>query len=232
MLAISKNLVVFSLGSLLVLAPARNAHAADAPLSKALLQPSEESEVVPRRASRPLSRHEIFRAIELGLAQKGLSGERALRPQDLRIQSSLPDLDGDMGLEVKSIGYDPIRRETVFELWASHEPQYLPFKVTTRIDPQSLGLSSVMVGLPDDSSGSVSAVKGKDAGRSVPKPPVLARPGTPATLVMLGQNLRVTLSVEPLQPGTKGQCIRVRDLSTSRVMNAQVIDEGLLEASF
>ena len=44
-----------------------------------------------------------------------------------------------MGLQVKRIGFDPIRREIVFELWASHEPQYLPFEVTTRRDPQSLG---------------------------------------------------------------------------------------------
>ncbi len=232
MLAVSKNFVVFSLGILLFLPPAQNVHAADAPLSKALLQPSEESEVVPRRAPRPLSRGEIFRAIELGLAQKGLAGERALRPEDLRIQSSLPERGADVGLEVKSIGYDPIRRETVFELWASHEPQYLPFKVTTRIDPQSLGLAVRLAGMPDDSAPSAGAPSGREKAKVAPKPPVLARPGKPATLIMQGQNLRVTLSVEPLQPGTKGQCIRVRDLSTSRVMSAEVVDEGLLEASF
>ena len=43
------------------------------------------------------------------------------------------------GIEVKRIGFDPIRRETVFELWTSHEPQYLPFEVTTRRDRRVWG---------------------------------------------------------------------------------------------
>jgi len=68
-------------------------------------------------------------------------------------------------------------------------------------------------------------------GRAVSKPPVLVKPGRPATLVMLGQNVRITTTVEPLQPGSKGQCILVRDLTTSRVLSAEVLGEGLLQAS-
>ena len=64
------------------------------------------------------------------------------------------------------------------------------------------------------------------------KPPVLAKPGKPATLVMLGQNVRITTTVVPLQPGTKGQCILVRESATARVMTAEVVDEGLLQTSF
>ncbi len=64
------------------------------------------------------------------------------------------------------------------------------------------------------------------------KAPVLAKPGRPATLVMLGQNVRITTTVVPLQPGSKGQCILVRDLATARVMTAEVVDEGLLRTSF
>ena len=138
-----------------------------------------------------------------------------------------------MGLQVKRIGFDPIRRETVFELWASHEPQYLPFEVTTRRDPRSLGLRlSAGAGgcrwrSPDGKSGH------GPGGKSVaPRPPVLAKPGTPATLVMLGQNVRITTTVDPLQPGSKGQRILVRDPATARVMNAEVVDEGLLQTGF
>ena len=64
------------------------------------------------------------------------------------------------------------------------------------------------------------------------KPPVLAKPGKPATLVMLGQNVRITTTVVPLQPGSKGQRILVRDPATARVMTAEVVDEGLLQTSF
>lgn len=64
------------------------------------------------------------------------------------------------------------------------------------------------------------------------KLPVLAKPGRPATLIMLGQNVRITTTVLPLQPGSKGQSILVRDPATARVMRAEVVDEGLLRTSF
>ena len=46
---------------------------------------------------------------------------------------------------------------------------------------------------------------GQGASRARSKPPVLAKPGKPATLVMLGENVRITTTVVPLQPGIKGQ---------------------------
>jgi flagella basal body P-ring formation protein FlgA len=70
------------------------------------------------------------------------------------------------------------------------------------------------------------------AGKSTSKLPVLAKPGRFATLVMLGQNIRITTTVLPLQPGSKGQRILVRDPDTQRVMSAEVVDEGLLQAGF
>lgn len=188
--------------------------------------------MIPHSAARPVSRNEIFRAIQSDLTRRGFSGERALRPEDLRIQSSVPSMEEDMGLAVKSIGYDPLRRETVFEMWASHAPNYLPFKVTARIDPQSLGLASVAAGKPGESPEKPRAAGGKDTTAPAPRPPVLARPGTPATLVLLGQNIHITTSVEPLQSGIKGQRILVRDLTTARVMSAEVVGDGLLQAIF
>ncbi len=230
MFAISKVRPLALLGILLVLSSI--AHSADAPLSKELHTTSEETQMIPRRAPQPLSRREIFRVIQTDLAQKGFSGVRALRPEDLRIQSSLPSTVEDMGLTVKSIGYDPLRRETVFELWALHAPNYLPFKVTARIDPQSLGLASVVTGTSEESPSKVRAATGRGAPSPALKPPLLARPGTPATLVLLGQNIHITTSVEPLQSGVQGQHILVRDLTTARVMSAEVVGDGLLQASF
>jgi hypothetical protein len=169
------------------------------------------------------------------MAQMGISGQGGLQPEDLKIQSSVPALKGDVGLEVKRIGFDLIRRETVFELWTSHEPQYLPFEVTTRRDPQSLGLTSNLAWVPGEAGGDPRAESpgiGGGMGGARPKAPVLAKPGRPATLVMLGQNVRITTTVVPLQPGSKGQCILVRDMATARVMTAEVVGEGLLRTSF
>jgi len=214
-----------------------DARPADASLRKALAPLSQESEVIPRREPRPLSRWEIFQAIQNDLAQRGILGRVELRPGDLNIQSSVPVLRVDMGLQVKKVAFDPIRREVVFELWASHEPQYLPFDVTTRRDPQSLGFTSHLAWKPGDAAGAVRTESpalslGMNLARSKAPVPVLAKPGKPATLVMLGQNVRITTTVVPLQPGIKGQCILVRDPATARVMSAEVVDEGLLWTSF
>jgi hypothetical protein len=216
---------------LLILVFLVEARSADAPLRKSLLTPSQQSEVVARRALRPVSRQEIFQAIQNDLAHRGISGRGALQPEDLRIQSSVPALQDDMGLEVKKLGFDPLRRELVFELWASREPQYLPFDVTTRRDPRSLGLTSRPEWKWGEGDGkSVSPATGVTP--AVAKAPVLAKPGRPATLVMLGENVRITTTAVPLQPGSKGQSILVRESVTERVMAAEVVDEGRLQTTF
>lgn len=226
-----KSRCVSALLLALMLAPLNKARSADAPLRKALLAPSEQNEMRTGRGLRLLSRGDIFQAIQNDLAQKGISGRAELRPEDLIIQSSVPALNDDLGLEVKRVAYDPIRRETVFELWTSHEPQYLPFEVTTRRNPQSLGMWITWDNKPLSVVGGTRATISQAMSRAASKPPVLAKPGEPATLVILGQNVRITLTVDPLQPGTHGQRILVRDLSTSRVISAEVVGEGLLQAS-
>lgn len=185
-----------------------------------------------RRKSRPLSSQEIFQVIQNHLAQLGISGRAKLRPEDLKIQSSVPVLKDDLGLQVTRIGFDPLRRETVFELWTSQEPQYLPFEVTTRRDPRSWGFTPPPEWNLEDAGGELSPTMGQGVSRTHSNPLVLAKPGTPATLIMLGENVRITTTVVPLQPGSKSQCILVRDLATARVMSAEVVDDGLLRTSF
>jgi hypothetical protein len=238
MLRIVKSLFISACLLALMLAPLADARPADALLTKVLAVPSLENDGSPQREARPLWRQEIFQAVQSGLAQSGTWTRRGLRPEDLNIQSSVPSLKADMGLEVKRVRYDPIRREVVFELWTSQEPQYLPFDVTTRRDPQSLGLTSLSAGKPEDAGGlshefrTESPATGHEVPQARSKLPVLVKPGRPATLVMLGQNVRITTTVIPLQPGIKGQSILVRDPDTARVMTAEVVDAGLLRTSF
>ena len=103
-------------------------------------------------------------------------------------------------------------------------------------DPRSLGLNSDLASRLLDAGGgdprAESSASGLAGCQLRSKAPVLAKPGTLATLIMLGQNVRITTSADPLQPGSKGQCILVRESSTARVMKAEVIAEGLLADQF
>lgn len=223
---------------LLTLAPAPSLAQGVSPAvrSPSLLDASSShNETIRPHAVRSLSRQEIFQAIQDDLARLGVPARAELRPADLSIQSSIPVLRDDFGLQVKGIRFDPLRRVTVFELWTSRQPQYLPFEVTTNRDPQSWGLSPELarqLAGPGTSSrrGSPSIAQSQVGIR--PKPVVLAKPGTPARLIMLGENVRITTTVIPLQPGAKGQSILVRDLDSARVMTAEVVDQNLLQMRF
>ncbi len=228
-----KRRFVTALLCLLIWGPMAAPRAADVPLPRMLAKSSEQRPVTPRQ--RPsISRLEILQAIQSALGRAGASGGQALQPEDLKIQSVLPTLKTDMGLQVKKITYNPLRRETVFEIRATREPQYLPFEVTTRRDPPSLGLTSCP-GWTGEKTGLESQTARQTAGQGATgiaaKPPILAKPGRPAILIMLGENVRITTTVVPLQPGSKGQRILVRDVTSARVTRAEVVGEGLLRAS-
>lgn len=219
----------------LMLWPIASGRSANAVIRKAVAVPPDERKVIPRREPRPISRREIFQVIQNELARRGFAEGKELQPGDLTIQSSVPALQDDPGLRVERIDFDPIRHETVFELWTSREPQYLPFEVTTRRDPLGWGFTP---GPEWDKGGPGAQPRDGNPGTGAGalwisrKAPVLAGPGRLATLVMLGQNVRITTTVVPLQPGIRGQCILVRDPETGRVMIAEVVDEGLLQTSF
>ena len=216
----------------LMLAPLMEARPADVPLGKTLAATSEGRPSIPLRAHRSVCRQEIFQAIQDELDRRGISKQGELRPDDLNIQSSVPALLVDKGLQVKKIRFDPFRREIVFEIWAAQEPQFLPFEVTLRDNPELI--SRLARGLADAGANvqTLSPTVGKRVGAVQSKPPVLAKPGTLATVIMLGQNVRITTTVAPLQPGVRGQIILARDLSSARLMTAEVVDENLLQMRF
>jgi hypothetical protein len=227
MLAAPKRRGAGVLQLLLMLAVLPDAHSASPGLHKGLAPSSGMGEAAAGHASRPLSRGEIFQAIRDDLARKGMGDPGDLRPEDLKVQFAAPVSSKDAGLEVKKIGFDLIRRETIFELWTSKQPQLLPFQVATRWAPPQVNSA-----VKPESRTRESAQAGRGLDPTRLRPPVLAKPGRSATLVMLGHNLRITTSVMPLQPGSKGQCILVRDTATERVMRAEVVAEGLLRTSF
>ena|ERR1017187_2111500 len=217
---------------LLMLAPLMEARAADVPIGTTPAATSQGMPAIALRAVRSDSRQEIFQAIQTELDRRGISKQGELRPDDLNIQSTVPALLGDKGLQIKNIRFDPFRREIVFEIQASQASRSLPFEVTLR-DKADL-ISKLAEGLADAGASiqTESSTAGKRANAAQSNPRILAKPGTPATVVMLGQNVRITITVAPLQPGVKGQAILVRDVSSLRVMTAEVVDENLLQMRF
>jgi hypothetical protein len=228
MVKVHKSRIDVPLLLISMLVSARIAQPADIPPQKPSAASSAGGVGLPR-APRLLSRLEIFQAIQGDLAGRGIRANVTLQPDDLLIQSSVPVVGVKLGLVVKKIGYDPVRRETIFELWASGEPSYLPFEVSTRRDPQSLGLIQILGSTPLSARSSLGRPDGP-ASLSPSKEPALVKPGNTATLVILGENVRITIAVAPLQLGFQGQSILVRDLATARVFTAVVAGAGLLQA--
>jgi len=229
MLAFPENRMVMLL-LLPVLIPLYAAQPADVPEHRPLAVSSRKTPSMPRH----ISRADILQAIQSGLAQRGFAEGEKLQPGDLDIQATPPVLTEDVGLQLMRMGFDPIRRETVFELRASLAPQYLPFEVrihddharfSTRFRPGARNGAT-------DGAGTNRLTLNPSANQDPSIHRVLAKPGRSATLLMLGQNVRITTTVVPLQPGSRGQSILVRDPSTQRVMRAEVVDDGLLETTF
>ena len=190
---------------------------------------------------RRLSSPEIWTAIEDFLARRGLpalapeaclapNGENsplfdpaAVRPGHqqcgvggLQLQAPVFVTKLDPGLEVKFMEPDRVRRRLRFLLWTAHEPQVLPFYVTVE-------KLSTTAAWPTQTSRSV---------RPAAAPAVVLVPmGRPARLVVETAALRFTLLVSPLESGVQGQVIRVRNLDTQRVIVAQVVGVGLLQAA-
>jgi hypothetical protein len=231
MLAFSKFRVISALLLFWLVVSVRMAAPADASLRRSPAAPAPHRTEASPQVPRPLLRQEIFQAIQRRLQQEGNTRRENLRPRDLMIQTSLPVLDADAGLKVKKISFDRLRRETVFELWTSGAPRYLPFDVATRRDPRLWGGPLAAEMDPAELPAESKSLTGRLASAAGQKPAVLAKPGSAATLVMLGENMRITLTVMPLQPGTKGQCILVRDAATARVMRVEVVGEGQLQAA-
>ncbi|HXX24059.1 MAG TPA: flagella basal body P-ring formation protein FlgA [Terriglobia bacterium] len=185
------------------------------------------------------------------------NGEPVCASDDLDLQAPVFVTRSDPGLKVKRLEADRVRGKIRFLLWNSQEPSVLPFYVTVgnlsewtawafHHNQQTRGgLASAdsrgatrknggdLAGSPELFSGSsapVAAQKGEPTREATLPPVVLVAAGKPAKLVVETATLRLTVLVTPLESGVKGQLIRVRNLDTQRVLKAEVVGEGLLQA--
>jgi hypothetical protein len=203
---------------------------------------------------RRLSPDEIWAAIETFLAAEGLSASRTALENSLSYQAPVFVTRADPGLVVKRMEPDRVRRQIRFLLWASSEPQVLPFYVTVDERAGSAASASLnqvetgpSVNLADnpesvrrtDGESLAALLNGSRSGvpvykvtarsRLTPPAAILVTKGKPTKLVVETATLRMTALVTPLESGAKGQLIRVKNPDTQRVFNAEVVGEDLLE---
>jgi hypothetical protein len=187
------------------------------------------------------------------------NGEPVCAGDGLNLQAPVFVTSADPGLKVKRVETDRVRGRIRFLLWASQEPRVLPFYVTvgklsewtvsaSQHNQQTSGgpASADWHGVPKKNEGDlahspalfggssapVAAQKGEPTREATSPSIVLVAAGKPAKLVVETATLRMTAWVTPLEPGVKGQLIRVKNLDTQRVFEAEVVGAGLLRAEF
>ena len=185
---------------------------ADAGLEKFDFQIPETITV--RRSGRLVTNQEIAAAIQHYLLVQNPLSTLQNSTDELTINGSLLVPDGPLDLYVRSSRYDLTLRCGRFSLASHAFPRMNSFEVN--ITTQVLTTR----GLPQ-----VFPVKH-------PLAPILVRPGVPAQLLVRAADTRMILSVLPTKQGRQGDVIRVRLAKTGAFLNAKVVGENSLEASY
>jgi hypothetical protein len=186
--------------------------------------------VIVARKRRRLSPAEILTAIQTSMAKEGSHGLQMPKLNGLNLQAPVFVTKPDPGLKVKRVEPDRVERKTHFLLWTSKEPQVLPFYVTVEGLWETAGGRTDSPGSVGGSLSRAYARTGESTPRETSSPVVLVSRGKPAKLVVETPTLRMTALVTPLESGVNGQIIRVRSLDTQRVLKAEVVGRGLLQA--
>jgi flagella basal body P-ring formation protein FlgA len=178
--------------------------------------------------------------------------------QDLQIQAC-PDQTADSEFVIKRTEYDAARDLTIFWLSSSQKGTVLPSLMVTVHKQRSIKVlvarhelhNGQAVSMDDlvettQASGNLllpaAALQGtlpnpvradpatkEPASKTNPHSILLVKVGMPSVLVTRGKNFRGSMTVIPLESGTRGQELRVRDPGTRQVLRATVANVNQLE---
>ncbi len=215
-------------------------------------------EIVIQRSYRLLTRNEVIQAIQAALRNEGAREMSGSALAKVHFSAPVYVTQKDPGLRVIRIECDPSRGETQFRLWTSKEPGILPFDVTlqssvevptliashTLAPGQVVSAADFTVALTPASrsaSGQPAAAadfegmeprtlvrRGQPVQRNEFGQAVLVEPDTLATLIVRGGGFNIKTMVTPLEQGVMGQEIRVRNIESRQVVEAQVAGRDLL----
>jgi hypothetical protein len=165
------------------------------------------------RWSRPLTAKDVLAAIQEELRGNNSSGADSVSVPDIEIPAGVFVTEDRPMLKVTRIEPSQDGGGTRARLWVSSEPRIPPFWANLDI---MVGHSGTRDNMPI----------GKDHS------PDLVKTGDPVELVIQGHNLRITTRAVPLSAGVAGQAVRVRSVTTGKIVVATVIAAGSVELDY
>jgi hypothetical protein len=129
----------------------------------------------------------------------------------------------DPAVAVRVTGWKKLNAGTVWvRLMCRRAQDCLPFFILLH--------SSDQAGIPSFSPAPDSEIRSAPSKRT--HAPALIRAGSRATLLLESGQSRIRTSVICLDSGERGSRIRVRNLATKRIIAAEIVDRGLVQARY
>jgi len=197
-------------------------------------------QIIVRRSGRLVTREEVTQAIQASLRHNEDFSKLVIAPDSVRFAAAVLVSTANADLKVTRIEVDQPLHQLDFWLVSGADPAILPFLVTAR--PESP--SNVLPGFDDDASGQGTGNGGSSShwssalfkshpARASERPATIVEAGKTAQLHLIsGKTTEMFLAAVALERGALGQRIRVRLESTGRVLEAQVVGMGQLEAEY
>jgi hypothetical protein len=199
----------------------------------------EEIEV--RRASRGVSRDEVFHVVRDALARQGLSGAESLLPGDVRLSARVEVLEDGGGLELMQMEMDPVLARGKFLLRQRKTLLAPPVVVMANLrepllsqlrGPKSMSARSARAAVTAAPVRTRMQTPLRTPVRAAASGPVLVRSGQTAHVQLISRGFAMQGDAVALESGRLGETIRVRFAETGKILRAQVRRENYLEASF
>jgi len=191
-------------------------------------------EVVIHRSARMLTREEVVAALKRALQSNKIPGLPSIEADDIHFSAPVHVSAADAHLEVRRLDIDPALKQARF-LLAVGDHHSLPFLATAdlRSTPSEVPSGDADRSASADLLAALRAVPSTSASIKVATSDItLVDPRRHASLHVASENMQMVLDVAPLEKGAFGQTVRVRVLSSGRVLRGQVTGESRLEARF
>lgn len=177
-----------------------------------------------RREGRMISRSEVLAAIATALKTNPQPGISAQELGDFSVETAARVPQGDAGLLVTKMTFDPAIGCMRFRLLARRAPGVLPFFATLKVESNNSETRESRHFI------STAAHVGNRGGETE-FAPVLVMAGHLARLQIRSADMDMLLEVRPLQRGKLGEVIRVQLPGTGRVLQARVAGKDYLNAT-